>query len=177
MKKLFAIVLTLALVLALGTTVFAETLNAVGSTNAQNVTATVAQAQAAAEVISVDVQWGTLSFTYTPTEEWNPGTHTTTTTGAWSNAFQNVATVKNHSNAALTASIAFTATENTTYAAAFQANGTDGNQANLATAVDTQVAAAPSVIFSMKVSGAGVSGAAPTNNAVLGTITITIAAQ
>lgn len=166
MKKLFALVLTLALVLALGTTTFAATLNAVGSTESGNVTASVSST-AAAEVISVDVTWGNLVFTYSTTDTWNPTTHQNDTAGGWGTEFQNVATVVNHSNVALTATAAFTAAAETNFAATFETASQ-----NLATAVGTEVNAAPSATFAMKITAG-----TPTNNQALGTITITIAKQ
>ena len=172
MKKLFAIVLTLALVLALGTTVFAA--DATISTNngtatSGNVTASVTTNNAA-DTISVDVTWGSLAFEYSQTATWNAETHASGVTGgAWAltSTYQNVATVKNHSNVAVTATASFTKANGTDYTATFE----NASQ-NLATAVGTTVQNAPSATFAMRVAGS-----APEDGDTLGTITITIAKQ
>ena len=172
MKKLFAIVLTLALVLALGTTVFAydeQITTNNGTATSGNVTASVTTNNAA-DTISVDVTWGTLSFDYSQTATWDPATHTSGVTGgAWAltSTYQTVATVANHSNVAVTATASFTKANGTDYTATFEHASQD-----LATAVGTALNEAPSATFAMRVAGS-----APANNAVLGTITITIAKQ
>ena len=175
MKKLFAIVLTLALVLALGTTVFAADAT-IESATANNNTATSGNVTAsvttnnAADTISVDVTWGTLAFEYSQTATWNPEDHSQGTTGgAWAltSTYQNVATVVNHSNVAVTATASFTAAQDTNYTATFEAASQ-----NLATAVGTTVQNAPSATFAMRVAGS-----APEDGDALGTITITIAKQ
>ena len=173
MKKLFAIVLTLALVLALGTTVFAtvdETLDAAGSVNT-NVTATVTNTPVG-DTYCVDVTWGSLAFAYGSTTTWDAEQHKEVTEAGWAltDSYQTVATVDNHSNIAVTASIGFEEADGTNYTAAFQAASQ-----NLAAA--TEQGGATTASFAMRVGGTGASGAAPANNAVLGTITITLAKQ
>jgi hypothetical protein len=79
MKKLLAIVLTLALALCLAVPAFAaeSSINADNGTASVKVNGTYTAGSSAAEVISVDVSWGSMSFTYHDTVEgsWNDETH------------------------------------------------------------------------------------------------------
>ena len=68
-------------------------------------------------VISVDIEWGSMDFVYTPYEEWNPVTHTYEPaegyTGTWELAYgkNNHVRVVNHSNAAVDVSFRFNGSE------------------------------------------------------------------
>ena len=78
MKKILAIALTLALALCLAVPAFADEATLSGNTLTKNITVSGTYVpNPTGEVISVDVSWGTMSFTYTPTNEgtWNPATH------------------------------------------------------------------------------------------------------
>lgn len=68
-------------------------------------------------VISVDIEWGSMDFVYTPYEEWNPDTHTYEPaegyTGTWELAYgkNNHIRVVNHSNADVDVSFRFNGSE------------------------------------------------------------------
>ena len=68
-------------------------------------------------VISVDIEWGSMDFVYTPYEEWNPDTHTYEPaegyTGTWELAYgkNNHVRVVNHSNADVDVSFRFNGSE------------------------------------------------------------------
>ena len=69
------------------------------------------------QVISVDIEWGSMDFVYTPYEEWNPDTHTYEPaegyTGTWELAYgkNNHIRVVNHSNADVDVSFRFNGSE------------------------------------------------------------------
>ena len=65
----------------------------------------------AVEVVSVDIVWGAMEFTYTPPSQgtWDPGSHTYTdgeTAGSWTSSSNSIE-VTNHSNVDVTASFGF----------------------------------------------------------------------
>ena len=112
MKKFVFILLTLALVLVMSTTAFAETIENNPGSQDIDVSAKYVDSVSAPTKYSVDVTWGAMEFTYTVsgTKTWNPETHTYTanTQPAWT-ASGNTITVTNHSNTDITASFAFSA--------------------------------------------------------------------
>lgn len=114
MKKRLSIILSMAMVLAMGTTVFAAEGNANVGTGEQNidVEAKYSGGVTTPTVYSVDVSWDAMEFTYAVggTNEWNPETHEyeDNTTAQWV-ANGNTISVVNHSNAAVDASFAFNA--------------------------------------------------------------------
>ena len=112
MKKFVFILLTLALVLVMSTTAFAETIENNPGSQDINVSAKYVDSVSAPTKYSVDVTWGAMEFTYTVsgTKTWDPETHTytTSTQPAWT-ASGNTITVTNHSNTDITASFAFSA--------------------------------------------------------------------
>jgi len=121
-------------------------------------------------VYSVDLAWDAMSFTYTAagTKEWNPSTHSYTdnTTASWSGG--KTITVTNHSNAAVTAGFAYTASDG--FAAA--AGSFTASTLSLATAVDTTVAGAPKSTTTFSLSGT-LPNTQPTSGKI-GTITVTL---
>ena len=129
---------------------------------------------AADEKISVDLVWEAMDFSYTAASQgtWNPVTHTYegATAGGWSDNNPAI-TVKNHSNTDIYATLDFT-TDVTGIVGTFtEASGTaNDNILELATAVGTEVANAPTATANF-----GINGAAIDADQKLGTITVSIA--
>ena len=126
------------------------------------------------EIISVDVAWEAMDFTYTGASQgtWNPANHTYegATEGGWSNNTPAI-TVTNHSNVAVNATLGFTANVTGVVGTFTEASGTEtDNVLELATAVGTEVANAPTATANF-----GISGAAIDADKTLGTITVAIA--
>ena len=129
---------------------------------------------AADEIISVDIVWDAMDFTYTAASQgtWNPATHAYdgATAGGWSDNTPAI-TVTNHSNVAVNASLTFTADVSGVVGTFTEASGTaNDNILNLATAEGTEVANAPTATANF-----GISGAAIDADKTLGTITVSIA--
>ena len=75
MKKILSIALCLVLILSLGTTAYAADTITGGQT--QTVTGNYQAAAEAGTVYSVEIQWGSLEFTYeVPAQVWDTETHT-----------------------------------------------------------------------------------------------------
>lgn len=176
MKKIGALVLALVMALSLTVTAFADTtttdtIKAVtGDTNkaTHGVYGTYSKGEnitiSDETKYSVDVIWGSLKFTYSATSTaattlvWDPATHTytdgaenSTTPFTWTyDTGANEVTVKNHSNAAVNVTFAFTATENagSVTASLKETNAAEGTAVTgarqLASAVNTTVDNAPS---------------------------------
>ena len=126
------------------------------------------------EIISVDVAWEAMDFTYTGASQgtWNPVTHAYegATEGGWSDNTPAI-TVTNHSNVAVNATLGFTANVTGVVGTFTEASGTEtDNVLELATAVGTEVANAPTATANF-----GISGAAIDADKTLGTITVAIA--
>ena len=86
-----------------------------GSNSASiNVSGTVSGPSDTTEVVSVDLSWGAMQFTYTPPHEgeWDPDQHdyVNGTAGGWEST-SNAITVTNHSNAGIAAGFSFDAAE------------------------------------------------------------------
>ena len=155
---------------------YADTITGLGGTASCDVKATYVAGSsggAGATVYNVDIVWGDMAFTYT--EEagvWNPATHETTGAGGgvWSvnNSGGNKIKVTNHSNAAVTATFSYTP------ASGYDSihGSFDNTTLNLATAVGTEVANAPSGSAALTLDGALASSTAA--NTTIGTITVTL---
>ena len=129
---------------------------------------------AADEIISVDVAWEAMDFTYTGASQgtWNPVTHAYegAIEGGWSDNTPAI-TVTNHSNVAVNATLGFTANVTGVVGTFTEVSGTENdNILELATAEGTAVADAPTASANF-----GISGAAIDADKALGTITVTIA--
>ena len=129
---------------------------------------------AADEKISVDIVWDAMDFTYTAPSQgiWNPATHAYegATAGGWSDNTPAI-TVTNHSNVAVNATLGFTPDVAGVVGTFTEASGTaNDNILNLATAVGTESANAPTATANF-----GISGAAIDADKALGTITVAIA--
>lgn len=114
-KKILAVVLALALAMGLSTAVLADNTHTEPGTETIGVNGSYGGDSTAADVYSVDVKWGAMTFTYTTTGEktWNPATHTysPSDTDKWE-AEGDTVTVTNHSNVAVDIEFNFVKDEN-----------------------------------------------------------------
>ena len=156
MKKISAVILTLALFFMTSVTAFAANkITAVNGSDSAIVRGTYNAGSAAATVYSVDITWGSMEFTYTDASKgtWNPDTHgyDGAKAATWSCATDaNKIEVTNHSNANVTAQLS--------YAPESGYNGisgsfSDGGTLNLNSAVDTRYSAAPSGSATLSLTG------------------------
>lgn len=110
MKKIAVLILAIMMLMAISTAAFAATITTGDQTI--DVEAQYQDKTSTATVYSVDITWGAMQFIYTESGSmtWNPSNHTYTdsTTVGWT-ATGNTVTVVNHSNASVTASLAFDA--------------------------------------------------------------------
>lgn len=182
MKKFLAIALAVVMMMALAVPAFAaETVTKNNGSATISVSGTYTDGNAAPDVISVGIAWDAMTFTYTEGSAgtWKPDTHSYegTTTGGWSTDTATI-TVTNHSNVAVTATLAWaqnsdlTGTITGTFT---ETSGTaDDKILELASAAEGEslnnVDKAPTASAEF-----GISGDAITANATLGTITVTIA--
>ena len=178
MKKVLSVVLAIAMMSALAIPAFAADIEAVDDSKAQDITLTVANTDEESDVVvySVDVAWGQVAFTYniTTTYDWNPATHEYNANPSYEYAWAGegntgVITVTNHTNKALTASAA----SEVKNASAFTVSC--GQAASLATAVNTEVAKAPTDTISYTVNAPETKPTAEASATVIATITVTIA--
>ena len=178
MKKFFTIALSLMLAICMAVPAFAAEPDISTNNGTANVTVngTYNAGSTAQEVISVDVSWGSMSFTYNDAVEgsWNDETHAFDGAVAahWSCAADaNKITVINHSNTDVEAQLTFAKAENTNIEGSFTENVGTANDGimELATAVGTEVADAPSAEAFFNVTAGSI-----TANGELGTITLKI---
>ena len=173
MKKLFATLLAVAMLASVSVTAFAATNDGTQDTKI-TVNGSYVSGAAGSSVISVDIEWEAMDFTYSAASQgtWNPATHAYDgqTAGGWSDNTPSI-TVKNHSNVAVNATLGFTADVTGVVGTFTEASGTENdNILNLATAEGTEVANAPTATANF-----GISGAAIDADKTLGTITVSIA--
>ena len=173
MKKLLSVILALVMALSLSVTAFAATNDGTQDTEI-TVNGTYTPGTTADEIISADIAWDAMDFTYTGASQgtWNPVTHAYegAIEGGWSNNTPAI-TVTNHSNVAVNATLGFTANVTGVVGTFTEASGTENdNILNLATAEGTEVGNAPTATANF-----GISGAAIDADKTLGTITVTIA--
>ena len=173
MKKILSIILALAMALSMSVTAFAATNDGTSGTDI-TVNGTYTPGTAADEKISVDIVWEAMNFTYTAPSQgtWNPATHAYegATEGGWSDNTPSI-TVKNHSNVAVNATLDFKADVAGVVGTFTAASGTENDSVlELATAVGTEAANAPTATANF-----GISGAAIDADKTLGTITVTVA--
>ena len=174
MKKLFTILaLVLTVALCASFAVSATTYNALGEyTNPVTVDYEPATDDTDTVVYSVDVAWTDLEFTYDAgTEKWNPAAHDYTTSkndAAWTNTDGSI-TVTNHSNADVDVTVAYAKAEG--YNVKVDVTNAEFT---LESAVGTAVAEADAETVTFAVDTAA--STAPTADATVGTVTVTIAA-
>lgn len=188
MKKLFTILLAVSMVVTMTLPAFAAT-ELTGNSAADKgagdytigVSGTYTPSAAAGDVVSADIAWQGLSFTYTAGDStYNPDDHTTTTEdGSWSDNRGSI-TVTNHSNVGIQASFHFDKAEgvdedlygnfylSTTASALID----ETPFVLLDSAVGSTVANAPSKSIYFKVSDGAIS-----KDEKLGTITVTISKE
>lgn len=134
-------------------------------------------ADEAATVISVDVVWEAMDFTYTGASQgtWNPneGIYENAVAGAWSDHTPSI-TLQNHSNADLSVDFDFTQANGVTgIVGTFTRDTGEGTQEVRATqtlkAVTEGVLDAPKLVVNFGISGSGIDA-----DQTLGTITVTM---
>lgn len=171
MKKIFAIILSAALVFATAVCTSAATVNEENGTDSATVKGTYAAGSASSEVLSVDITWGRMEFTYTGASQgtWDPKTHSYTgiTTAGWScESGANVIKVTNHSNVGITASMNYAS--ETAYS---DINGEfSKNSVTLASAVDSDYENAPTDSAELTLKGELTNKNASNEN--IGTVTV-----
>lgn len=175
MKKIFAVILTLALLSMATVTAFADNIDTIGESGSAEVKGTYAAGGSSATVYSVDITWGSMEFTYTDATAgtWNPAVHKYdgAEEAKWSCAAgADKIEVTNHSNADVTV--------NFSYASEDAYNGiigtfSDNSQMKLDSAENTEFSNAPSGSVTLGLEGALYSGA--TQNTKIGTVTVTLA--
>ena len=173
MKKTLSIILALVMALSLSVTAFAATNDGTSGTDI-TVNGTYVPGTTGAEQISVDIVWDAMDFTYTGASQgtWNPATHAYdgATAGGWSDNTPGI-TVKNHSNVAVNATLGFKADVAGVVGTFTEASGTENDSVlELATAVGTEAANAPTATANFRISGAAIDA-----DKTLGTITVTVA--
>ena len=172
MKKFLSVILALVIALSLSVTAFAATNDGTQDTEI-TVNGSFVSGTAGSSVISVDITWDAMDFTYTAPSQgtWNPATHAYDgqTEGGWSDNTPAI-TVTNHSNVAVNATLGFTPDVAGVVGTFTEASGTaNDNILNLATAVGTEAANAPTATANFSISGAAIDA-----TQTLGTITVTI---
>ena len=149
MKKVLAIILALTLVMSMSATVFAadesDTVGQNGSKEIE-VSAKYASSTNTPNVYSVDIEWSSMTFTYTQkdTKTWNAADHSyeTASEGEWDKTTATI-TVTNHSNVSVDVDVTYTAVENTgvsgtlTNASAVLDAGEEGKYDNAASVTTT----------------------------------------
>lgn len=180
MKKFFAMILTLAMVMAMSTTAFAaegsDTVKTDGGTQNIDVSAKYQTGATTPDVVSVDIAWGAMEFTYSVdgSHEWNPADHTYTdkTNAIWS-ASGNTVKVTNHSNVDVNVAFAFAAKAGSSVTGSFAYDKTaTENKVALTKGVENAYDAADSVTATLTLNGTVPS--TQTDFATVGTITVTI---
>lgn len=195
MKKLISAAIAVTMSATMSISAFAATaIDEDNATSAANkaegeytigVNGNVSTGTSAQDIISADIMWDAMDFTYTEGTKgtWQPGSHSYSngTTGGWSTDKSGI-TVKNHSNVGIDANFTFTAETGITTTGTFYTKGeddtytaiasVDAQMISLATAVGTEVANAPKGTIYFGVSGDAISG-----NKKLGTITVKIENQ
>lgn len=121
-------------------------------------------------VYKVDIEWGSMEFTYqeSGTNEWDPSTHqyTLSSAGSWS-AAGNTLTVTNHSNAGVTADLSFASAPDYNLTGVF-----DNSTISLPTAVNTAVEEAPAETVTLTLTGS--LPASVTDFSTVGQITVSL---
>ena len=180
MKKLFATILAVAMLASVSVTAFAAETNHGTQDTEITVNGSYVSGAAGSSVISVDIEWGDMEFTYSVggTKIWDAQTHqytVTDATGGWSENGNNVK-VTNHSNVDVKATFTYAPESGNTLTGAFNYDNSktaDSTGAvSLAAGVVGQVSAADYVTAALKLSGTPSS--TMTDFTKVGTITVKI---
>ena len=180
MKKLFATFLTVAMLASMSVTAFAadkDTVTTDGGSKEISVNAKYVDGATTPEVISADIEWGAMEFTYSVggVKVWDAQKHQYTVTNGWSEN-GNTVKVTNHSNVDVKATFTYTAESGNTLTGAFTYDNSktaDSTGAvSLAKGVEGQVSTADYVTASLKLSG--IPGSTMTDFTRVGTITVKI---
>lgn len=170
MKKIFALILTLALIFSLAAVpAYAATINSLTGNAGTIVKATYNSGTSDKKVYSVDITWGNMNFSYT-SGAWDPDTHTYKGTWDQNENDDHTVTVTNHSNAPITANLTYTPG---TLEDDFKDNVTgtfDKPQINLISAVGTTLENAPTDTAHLTLTGT-----LTESSDYIGRITVTIA--
>lgn len=185
MKKLLALTLTLVMAMSMSLNTFAAGPAAGNQTITDSTEGKKVDIQVngkytdylkADTVVSVDVAWDAMEFTYAKDAQgvWNPASHEYKDVEASKGWTKDTASIKltNHSNAKIEATFAFAkdaGLSDKTITGSF--TGLTENKMELTTAVNTERENAPNGTTEF-----GISGDAIDTNATLGTITVTLAA-
>jgi len=186
MRKIFALILAVLMLAALPVSALAtaetgdvndgagsvgESMDGSGGevkSTSINVTGKYVAGEPAADVVSVDVSWGAMEFTYSEASEgsWDPSTHSyqNATPASWTGSGNNI-DITNHSNVGITASFTFTKAQGSDITGAFSADTLTLERAEDNSALDSRKASVTFTVTAGKIDG----------NADLGTITVTIA--
>ncbi len=175
MKKLFVMILAVAMLCTASVAVSATTISSItsGNSTSQSVTGKYVAGSATVPVYSVDISWGSMEFTYTDASlgTWDPTSHTYNGSreAVWSCVGDaNKITVTNHSNAGVKATFSYAA------ATGFDAvsGSFDKEEITLDSAIGTAVAAAPSDTATLTLAGALSKDTA--DNTQIGSVTVTL---
>ena len=168
MKKILTGILALALAASMAVPAFAATNDGTKGTDI-TVNGTYQAAESPEDVISVDIVWDAMDFTYTAPSKgtWNAGTHEyeNATEGGWAatSGTDPKITVTNHSNVPVNANFAF----------ATAVDGLNGSFTKTALVLDsaegTERSNAPTDETAFSVSGSAIDA-----DKILGTITVTV---
>lgn len=180
MKKRIVLIMTIVIALAMiAIPAFAATISS--GSDSHDVKATYksnSSGGSSKTVYSVDITWGAMEFTYTQGEAgaWLPEEHRYADDGesVWSSD-SNTITVKNHSNAAITATLSYTAAAGYTgITGSFTETSGTANDGvlTLPTAVGTTFANAPTATATLKLSGELAS--TTTAMTTIGTVKVTL---
>lgn len=174
MKKLIVIILSVAMLFtASGAAFAASPITAIGGNDSASVKGTYVPGSMSQEIYRVDIEWGSMTFTYTDASQgtWNPQEHKYDgeVKAAWScKEGANKITVTNHSNAPVKATLAYNKEPGF--------DDIDGtlsiSSLDLATAVGTKFDEAPNASAFLTLSGA--LSKDTTSGATIGTVTVTL---
>lgn len=169
MKRIITLAMTLALVMSLTVPAFAY---GPGDEKELDVTAKYNSSTTTKPVYSVDIEWDSLTFVYneTNTKTWKPSDHSydTATNGSWDKTSANI-TVTNHSNAAVTVAMAYTASATDSGVTA----ALTGGSKTLAPGVENKASEADSVTGTVTISGKP-NSSVTASGITVGSVTITI---
>lgn len=112
MKKLLSLALVFVLILSISTTVFAADIEANNGTATGEVKASYVAGEPGGTVVSVDIEWKNLEFTYNGESHkvWNPESHSyegVETPAGWATSNASI-TITNHSNTYIYATLSYT---------------------------------------------------------------------